>query len=103
MSQPIEERRSLHLAALIAAGLLVGVVVALLARSSAGASCGGSDAPGFGSPCEALVSSLALRVGCLAGAVTVLMGLLGQGLARTAEKNEEVRRTLSDERGATVQ
>lgn len=93
------ERGDLHLVTLIAAGCVVGVGVALLARSFAGGSCSGSELSGYGSSCAGLVSSLSLRVGAVAAVATVFMGLLNAGLARTAEQLEEVNRALSIEKG----
>ncbi len=89
--------RSLHLSSLVAASVLVGAVVFAAARAFAGASCNGTSAPAFGSPCPVLVSSLAVRVGVVAALATVLMGLVNEGLARTAERMEQDRRTLAEE------
>jgi hypothetical protein len=50
------------------------------------------------SSCRALVGSLAVRVGALAGAAVVVMDLTSAGLKRTAESMDEDRRIASRER-----
>src|SRR5919106_2134722 len=75
-------------AVLIGAGLLVGVVVAATSSASSLAICG----PGAGGEgCRALVLTLAMRAGLVAGLVTVLMGLLVVGLLRMIVQDDHQR------------
>jgi len=85
------------ISATVAAGV-VGVAVALVARSFAGGSCPEHDALRVVSSCRELVGSLAVRVGVAAGVAVLLMELLSAGLRRTAEAMEEARRTAAIER-----
>jgi hypothetical protein len=91
-------RRSLHLGSLFAAAMVVGVGVWLAARAFGAGSCPEHDALRVATSCRALVGSLAVRVGALAGAVVVVMDLTSAGLRRTAESLDEDRRTASRER-----
>jgi hypothetical protein len=88
----------LRLGSLLAAAVVVGVGVWLAARSFAAGSCPEHDALRVASSCRALVGSLAIRVGALAGAAVVLMDLTSAGLRRTAESMDEDRRIASSER-----
>jgi hypothetical protein len=90
--------RMLHLGSLFAAALVVGVGVWLAARAFGAGSCPEHDALPVVSSCRALVGSLAVRVGALAGAVVVVMDLTSVGLKRTAESMDEDRRIASRER-----
>jgi hypothetical protein len=80
------------------AAAVIGVAVALVARSFAGGSCPEHDALRVVSSCRELVGSLAMRVGAAAGIAVLLMELLSAGLRRTAEALEEDRRTAATER-----
>ena len=91
-------RRSLHLGSLFAAAMVVGVGVWLAARAVGAGSCPEHDMLRVATSCRALVGSLAVRVGVLAGAAVVLMDLTSAGLRRTAESMDERRRTASNER-----
>lgn len=90
-------RRSLRLGSLFAAAIVVGVGVWLAARAFAAGSCPEHDALRVATSCRALVGSLAVRVGALAGAAVVLMDLTSAGLRRTGESMDEDRRTASRE------
>ena len=92
------DRRSLRLASLLAAATVVGVGVWLTARAFGAGSCPQHDVLRVVSSCRALVGSLAVRVGALAGAVVVVMDLTSAGLRRTAESMDEDRRVASRER-----
>lgn len=91
-------RRSLHLGSLFAAAVVVGVAVWLAARAFAAGSCPEQDVLRVATSCRALVGSLAIRVGAVAGAAVVLMDLTTAGLRRTAESMDEERRTAGRER-----
>jgi hypothetical protein len=91
-------RRSLHLGSLFAAAMVVGVGVWLAARAFGTGSCPEHDALRLATSCRALVGSLAVRVGALAGAAVVVMDLTSTGLRRTAESLNEDRRIASRER-----
>ena len=91
-------RRTLHLGSLFAAAVVVGVGVWLAARAFGAGSCPEHDALPVVSSCRALVGSLAVRVGALAGAAVVVMDLTSAGLKRTAESMDEDRRIASRER-----
>jgi hypothetical protein len=93
-----QSRRSLHLGSLFAAAIVVGVGVCLAARAFAAGSCPQHDALRAATSCRALVGSLAVRVGALAGAAVVLMDLTSAGLKRTAESMNEDRRIAFRER-----
>ncbi|MGZ5298360.1 MAG: hypothetical protein ACXWEJ_02010 [Actinomycetota bacterium] len=93
-----QSRGSLHLGALFAAAMIVGVSVWLAARAFGAGSCPDHDALRVATSCRALVGSLAVRVGALAGAAVVLLDLMSAGLRRTAESIDEDRRTASRER-----
>ena len=92
------DHRSLRLASLLAAAIAVGVGVWLAARAFGAGSCPEHDALRVVSSCQALVGSLAVRVGALAGAAVVVMDLTSAGLRRTAESMDEDRRVASRER-----
>ena len=85
-------------ASLLAAAVVVGVGVWLAARAFGAGSCPEHDALPVASSCRALVGSLAVRVGALAGAAVVVMDLTSAGLKRTAESMDEDRRIASRER-----
>lgn len=85
------ERRSLHLGPLLAAAVVVGVVVWFAARAFAAGSCPEHDVLRVATSCRALVGSLAIRVGAVAGAAVVVMDLTSAGLRRTAESMDERR------------
>ena len=91
-------RRTLHLGSLFVAAVAVGVGVWLAARAFGAGSCPEHDALPVASSCRALVGSLAVRVGALAGAAVVVMDLTSAGLRRTAESMAEDRRIASRER-----
>lgn len=91
-------RPSLHLASLFAAAMVVAVGVWLAARAFGAGPCPDHDALRVATSCRALVGSLAVRVGALAGAAVVVMDLTSAGLRRTAESMDEDRRTASHER-----
>jgi hypothetical protein len=91
-------RRSIHLRSLFAAAVVVGVGVWLAARAFAAGSCPEHEALRVATSCRALVGSLAVRVGALAGAAVVVMDLTSAGLRRTAASMDEDRRTASRER-----
>jgi hypothetical protein len=91
-------RRSLHLGSLFVAAMVVGVGVWLAARAFGTGSCPEHDALQVATSCRALVGSLAIRVGALAGAAVVVIDLTSAGLRRTAESMDEDRRTASRER-----
>lgn len=89
-----------HLVPATAAAAVVGVAVALVARTVAGSSCPRIDVLRGASSCDALVGSLAVRVGAVASLAVLLMELISAGLRRTAEAMEEDRRTAAIERSA---
>ena len=93
-----DEHRSLHLGALLAAAVIVGVAVWFAARAFAAGSCPEQDVLRVATSCRALVGSLAIRVGVLAGAAVVVMDLTSAGLQRTAESMDEERRAAFRER-----
>jgi len=82
----------LHLGSLFAAAVVVGVAVWFAARAFAAGSCPEQDILRVATSCRALVGSLAVRVGAVAGAAVVVMDLTSVGLRRTAETMEEERR-----------
>jgi hypothetical protein len=82
---------------LFVAALFVGIGVWFAARSFGAGSCPEFDALRAASSCRALVGSLAVRVGALAGAAVVVMDLTSTGLRRTAESMDEDRMTASRE------
>lgn len=90
--------RSLHLGSLLAAAVIVGVAVWFAARAFAAGSCPEQDVLRISTSCRALVGSLAVRVGAVAGAAVVVMDLTSAGLRRTAEAMDEERRTAFRER-----
>jgi hypothetical protein len=94
---PGGERRSLHLPSLIAAAVIVGVAVWFAARAFAAGSCPEQDVLRVATSCRALVGSLAVRVGAVAGAAVVVMDLTSLGLRRTAESMDEDRRLASSD------
>jgi hypothetical protein len=73
---------------LVAAGLLVGLVVATASVITGASLC---EAGGSGVECYELTRTLAIRTGFVAGVVTVMMGLLVAGLARMLSQNEKDR------------
>ena len=91
-------RRSLHLGSLFAAAVIVGVAVWFAARAFAAGSCPDQDVLRVATSCRALVGSLAIRVGAVAGAAVVVMDLTSAGLRRTAESMDEERQTAFRER-----
>ncbi len=91
-------RRSLHLGSLFAAAVIVGVAVWFAARAFAAGSCPDQDVLRVATSCRALVGSLAIRVGAVAGAAVVVMDLTSAGLRRTAESMDEERRAAFRER-----
>ena len=92
------QRRSLHLGSLFAAAVIVGVAVWFAAREFAAGSCPEQDILQVATSCRALVGSLAVRVGAVAGAAVVVMDLTSIGLRRTAESMDEERRLALRER-----
>jgi hypothetical protein len=73
---------------LVAAGLLVGALVAAVSVATAVPFCG----PGVaGDRCRELVVSLARRAGLVAGAATLLMVLVAAGLVRMLVQNDRDR------------
>ena len=91
-------RRSRHLGSLFAAAVVVGVAVWFAARAFAAGSCPEQDILRVATSCRALVGSLAIRVGGVAGAAVVVMDLTSAGLRRTAETMDEERRLAYRER-----
>jgi hypothetical protein len=89
--------RSRHLASLMVAATVVGVLVWLTARRFAAGSCPEHDLLQATSTCQALVGSLAIRVGAVAGVAVLLMELVSEGLRRTAETMERDRRVAARE------
>lgn len=81
----------------LAAAVAVGGLVWLAARSFAAGSCPQHDPLRVVSSCQALVGSLAIRVGITAGIAVVLMELLSVGLRRTTQAMDEDRRTAARE------
>jgi hypothetical protein len=77
---------------LVGAGLLVGGVVALTSAATGVLMCR-FDTVGA---CHALVRTLAVRVGLVAGGMAVLMFLLVAGLMKMMAEDEE-RREVPDE------
>ncbi|HEV8682688.1 MAG TPA: hypothetical protein VGS09_07930 [Actinomycetota bacterium] len=77
---------------LVGAGLLVGGVVAVTSAATGVLMCR-FDTVGA---CHALVRTLAVRVGLVAGGMAVLMFLLVAGLMKMTAEDEE-RRELPDE------
>jgi hypothetical protein len=73
---------------LVAAGLLVGLVVATASVITGASLC---EAGGSGVECYELTRTLAIRTGFVAGVVTVLMGLLVAGLAKMLSQDEKDR------------
>jgi hypothetical protein len=72
----------------VAAGLLVGALVAAVSVATAVPFCG----PGLpGEECRALVVTLARRAGLVAGAATVFMVLLAAGLIRMLTQDDRDR------------
>jgi hypothetical protein len=73
---------------LVAAGLLVGTLVAAVSVATAAPFCGsGIEAE----ECRGLVVTLARRAGLVAGAAAVLMVLLAAGLIRTLSQRDRDR------------
>ena len=89
-------RRPLHASSFLVAGA-VGVLVWLAARAFAAGSCSTHDMLRVVSSCRALVDSLAVRVGVVAGIAVLLMDLVAAGLVRTVETMDEDRHALERE------
>ena len=89
--------RARHLASRACGATAVGVVVWLAARRFAAGSCPEHDLLRAASSCQALVGSLAIRVGAVAGVAVLVMELLSAGLRRTAETMERDRRIAAGE------
>ncbi|MGH2740556.1 MAG: hypothetical protein ACRDH6_08770 [Actinomycetota bacterium] len=81
-------------AVVLAAGLLAGIVVSVAAAGTGALACQ-TDPAG---ECQALTQTLAIRVGVVAGAATILMLLLVAGLLRMVAQDEERRLTIARER-----
>ncbi len=94
-------RRSLHAGSFAVAGA-VGLLVWFAARAFAFDSCPAHDALRMVSSCRALVASLAIRVGVVAGAVVLLMEVVSAGLLRTAETLDQDRHEAEREPSADV-
>jgi hypothetical protein len=73
---------------LVAAGTLVGLVVATVSVLTGASLC---EAGGTSVDCYRLTRTLAIRTGFVAGGMTVLMGLLVAGLAKMLSQNEQER------------
>jgi high-affinity Fe2+/Pb2+ permease len=73
---------------LVAAGLLVGALVAAVSVATAVPFCGSGVE---GDRCRTLVVTLARRAGLVAGAATVLMVLVAAGLARMLTQDDRDR------------
>jgi hypothetical protein len=72
----------------VAAGLLVGALVAAVSVATAVPFCGSGLE---GDECRALVVTLARRAGLVAGAATILMVLVAAGLARMLTQDDRDR------------
>jgi hypothetical protein len=85
---------------LVAAGLLVGALVAAVSVATALPFCGSGVE---GDECRGLVVTLARRAGMVAGAAAVLMVLLAAGLIRTLTQTDRDRaqRAMEAHRAAT--
>jgi len=79
---------------LIAAGLLVGTLVAAVSVATAAPFCTSGDA---GTDCRDLVVTLARRAGLVAGGAAVIMVLLAAGLARMLKQDDHERAELAME------
>ena len=79
-------------ASFVVFGVLVGGVVAAGASTLARDLCGEEVGAAAVRACDDLVRTFSIRTGLLAGAVSVVMGLLVLGLIRTARQDEEDRR-----------
>jgi len=95
---PSRTRGRWHLVSSLGAAVVVGATVAVVARAFARGSCPEVDLLRVVSSCRALVGSLAVRMGVVAGVAVLLMELVAAGLRRTAEAIEEERRTAASER-----
>jgi hypothetical protein len=73
---------------LAGAGVLVGLVVATASVLTGASLC---EAGGSGVACYRLTRTLAIRTGFVAGAATLVMGLLMVGLARMLSQDEKQR------------
>jgi hypothetical protein len=80
----------------VAAAVVVGVTVAVLARWSAGSSCPPYDDP-LETPCSELVASLATRIGVVAAGAVVFLDLLSAALLRTTRAMAEDRRAARED------
>ncbi len=96
-----DRHRALH-AGSFAAAAAVGVLVWFAARTFAADSCPAHDVLRVVSSCRALVGSLAVRVGVVAGAAVLLMELVSAGLLRTAETMHDERRAVERDTGSGV-
>ena len=83
---------------MFAAAVIVGVAVWFAARAFAAGSCPEQDVLRVATSCRALVGSLAVRVGAVAGAAVVVIDLTSTGLRRTAESMDEERRAAFRDR-----
>lgn len=89
-----QPRSRVRLAAIVlVVGLLTGIVVAGLAAGTGALACR-SDPAG---ECHALTQTLAVRVGLVTGAATIMMLLVVAGLLRMVVQDEERRLTIARE------
>ena len=88
MREPTRYGRLKLALALVAAGLLVGTVVAAVSVTWAAPFCTSGLA---GTDCRDLVVTLARRTGLVAGAAAVMMVLLAAGLARMLKQDDHER------------
>ena len=70
------------------AGGIVGSAVAVMASLTGATVCGAGEA---GRPCYELIRTMSLRVGLLAGVMTVIMVLLVAGLIRMLSQDDRQR------------
>jgi hypothetical protein len=78
-------RAALYVAA---AGLLVGLVVAVVSVATGTSLCGAGEA---GADCFELVRKLAVRTGVVAGLAVMIMGVLVAGLLKMLSQDEKQR------------
>ena len=88
MSEPIPYGRLKLALALVAAGLLVGTLVAAVSVGTAAPFCSSGSA---GTDCRDLVVTLARRAGLVAGGAVVMMILLAAGLVRMLKQDDHER------------
>jgi hypothetical protein len=74
--------------ALVAAGLVVGLLVAVVATITGASLCSAAQS---GTSCYQLTRTLSIRTGLVAGAMTVVILLLFAGLLRMVARDEEDR------------